>query len=262
MRPFEKDSAALYEELLGQPLPEKEVTVSELEKQYEEQNKEKPLIKIGTQKTSGGFEMIYDAGASDVINPSVAAMLKKLAARKTSVTQTAGGLSASSRAEIVNYAKKAKNADEFISYLNNKFNLEYDFTDAGARELYVRQNSAVQPSLLDDYTQSFESETLREMKREGYVSRYKADISSTFKQVDYKAAAHPVQRTTNWSASNEVSVIRQRKTEREEMIHSTGSDLNTMSPALIKSYLRHKHNADLGQSGAVNFGVNAGRHLH
>ena len=248
---FEKDSSALYEELLGQSLPEKEVSISELEKQYEEQNKEKPVIKISSKKLSDDFEMIYDSGDVEGINPAVAAMLRKLMVRKTADIQSvagvrevsvagssagAVGLTVASKAEILTFAKKAKTPEEFVSYLKNKFNIDYDFTDAGVRELYSKQNSALNTSIIEEYAHNFESESASEIKREGYVSHYKADVNSAFKQVDYAGAARSAdvasgvaenavklpegfrgtnQRTTNWAVNNELSVMQQRRYENK-----------------------------------------------
>ena len=248
---FEKDSAALYEELLGQSLPEKEVSITELEKQYEEQNKEKPVIKISSKNLSDDFEMIYDSGDVEGINPAVAAMLRKLMVRKTADIQSvagvrevsvagssvgAVGLTAASKAEILTFAKKAKTPEEFVSYLKNKFNIDYDFTDAGVRELYSKQNSALNTNIMEEYAHNFESESASEIKREGYVSHYKADVNSAFKQVDYAGAARSADvasgvaenalklpegfrgtnhRTTNWTVNNELSVMQQRRYENK-----------------------------------------------
>lgn len=269
---YEKEISKLYEELISEPVPEKEVSLSLLEEQYKEQNKTKTVLKISTKKSEAGYEMVYDTD-DDTISPVILAILKKI--------KTKEGKTESKK--IISAAKKSKTAEDFIKSLKKDYQIEYELGDKKIRELYAEQNCAnLNLEFISDYQQEYKEEADRIIAKEDYKSQSQAEIKTVYKEVELETEALPegkqpvTEYSSTWRDSIELKVIQQRKieelfdsskekdqtdyknltadektevvrlmnsmnkTEREEFFHCTGDDWDILTPLLIKEYLWRK----------------------
>lgn len=183
---FEGKVSTLFEELINKNAPQKEVSLKVLEAVYEKSvsKKNRKSVKIGFQNSEGvkdSDEEItetsasYDTGDEKTINPLILAVLKTLYVSETE-----------SRKKVVEIAKVSESREEFIRAVAKDFNVEYNFADESARELYIEQNKTVSQELLEDYAQDFEDEAEKLVANENYVSSKNIQIEPVFRQISQK----------------------------------------------------------------------------
>ncbi len=183
---FEGKVSSLFEELISKTAPQKEVSLEALEAAYEKSvsKKNRKIVKIGfknpeTVKDAGeeitGTSASYDIGEEKTINPLILAVLKNLYVSEPE-----------SRKKIVELAKVSESREKFIRVVTKDFNVEYNFADKAACELFTEQNKNVPQALLTDYVQDFEDEAEKLVTSENYVSSKNIQIAPVFRQISQK----------------------------------------------------------------------------
>ena len=179
---FESKVSDLYAELMTKPLPEKEVSLVSLQKVFERSfnRKTKKLIKIGFDVTKEPAAMdvdnknnvFYDIGTEQQINPVVFALLKKIYIDNEE-----------NKKRIIEIAALTNTKKEFINSLKKEFQLEYNFTDEIAREVYAFANPAINTEFLNECVQELEERAEQIISKADYRSLQSAEIKPVFAQV-------------------------------------------------------------------------------
>jgi|GEM_PF-1765365 len=188
---FDGKVSTLFEELMNKPSPQKEVSLEVLEEAYEKSvsKKNRKTVKLGFKnpdvvKNTGieatASSAIYDIGDAKIINPLVFAVLKMLYVSEKE-----------SRKKLVELAKVSQSRQDFIRAVAKDFNIEYNFADEAARELFAEQNKNVPQEVLADYAEDFENEAEKLVSDENYVSSKNIQIEPVFRQINQNQVALP-----------------------------------------------------------------------
>lgn len=176
---FEGKVSTLFVELINKPTPHKEVNLEVLEEVYERSLSKKKCetVKIGYMHSSAEKEtiIIYDTDDIKTINPAILEILKTLYVSKPETKN-----------KIRELAKVSESREDFIKSLSKQFQIEYNFADEIARELYTLQNKNVSKELLVDYAKDFEAEAEKLVTSDNYVSSKNIQIEPVFKQISEK----------------------------------------------------------------------------
>lgn len=176
---FEGKVSSLFEELISKTAPQKEVSLEVLEAAYEKSvsKKNRKIVKIGFKPSSVENQnfMVYDTADENTINSVILAVLKLLYVAEPEYGK-----------KIVEIAKISETREDFVRAVSKEFQLEYNFTDEAARELYTVQNKNVPQQLLTDYVQDFEDEAEKLVTSENYVSSKNIQIAPVFRQISQK----------------------------------------------------------------------------
>ena len=178
---FDGKVSSLFEELMSKPAPQKEVSLEVLEAAYEKSlSKKKKTVKLGFKSAEAGSAIAYDIGKNEAINPLVLAVLKKLYTTE-----------AENNKKLLELAKNSQNREDFIRAVSKDFQIEYNFADQTARELFVEQNKNVSQEVLADYAEDFENETSKIVSNENYKSTNNIQIEPVFRQINQNQVALP-----------------------------------------------------------------------
>ena len=188
---FDGKVSALFEELMNKPLPQKEVSLEVLEEAYEKSlsKKNRKTVKLGFKNPDAvkntGTEAtessaIYDIGDAKTINPLILAVLKMLYISEKE-----------SRKKLIELAKVSKSRQDFIRAVSKDFQIEYNFADEAAREVFAEQNRNVPQEVLAEYAEDFEAEAVKLVTDENYVSSKNIQIEPVFRQINQNQVALP-----------------------------------------------------------------------
>ena len=188
---FDGKVSALFEELINKPAPQKEVSLEVLEEAYEKSlsKKNRKTVKLGfkisetiksTDKERAEASAIYDIGDSKSINPLVLAVLKMLYVSEKESCK-----------KLVELAKVSQSREDFIRAVSKDFQIEYNFADEAAREVFAEQNKNVPQEVLADYAEDFEAEAEKLVTDENYVSSKNIQIEPVFRQINQNQVALP-----------------------------------------------------------------------
>lgn len=184
---FESSVDNLFTELVNSPLPTKEVSISELEKAFEESKKEKPVLVLGSKKENSEDKMIYDSDDEDKINPLVLSILKALSIKtssiKNSVSKSKNNIN-EIREKVLAIAKSCDTEEKFISALKKECDIEYNFTDNVARNIFIQTNKSVSEDYLTECANSIEEEVQNQILSKEYIMGSISNIKPVFSQVD------------------------------------------------------------------------------
>lgn len=188
---FDGKVSALFEELMNKPLPQKEVSLEVLEEAYEKSlsKKNRKTVKLGfknpdvvkntgTQATESSA--IYDIGDAKTINPLILAVLKMLYISEKE-----------SRKKLVELAKVSQSRKDFIRAVSKDFQIEYNFADENAREVFAEQNRNVPQEVLAEYAEDFENQAEKLVSNEKYKSARNIQIEAVFRQINQNQVALP-----------------------------------------------------------------------
>lgn len=188
---FDGKVSALFEELMNKPLPQKEVSLEALEEAYEKSlsKKNRKTVKLGFKNPdvvkNNGTEAtessaIYDIGDAKTINPLILAVLKMLYISEKE-----------SRKKLVELAKVSQSRQDFIRAVSKDFQIEYNFADENAREVFAEQNRNVQQEVLAEYAEDFENQAEKLVSNDKYKSARNIQIEAVFRQINQNQTALP-----------------------------------------------------------------------
>ena len=188
---FDGKVSTLFEELINKPAPQKEVSLEVLEEAYEKSlsKKNRKTVKLGFKnpdvvKNTGTkateSSAIYDIGDAKTINPLILAVLKMLYISEKE-----------SRKKLVELAKVSQSRQDFIRAVSKDFQIEYNFADENAREVFAEQNRNVPQDVLAEYAEDFEAEAVKLVTDEYYVSSKNIQIEPVFRQINQNQVALP-----------------------------------------------------------------------
>ena len=176
---------------MNKPSPQKEVGLEALEEAYEKSlsKKNRKTVKLGFKnpdvvKNTGieatASSAIYDIGGATTINPLILAVLKMLYVPEPE-----------SRKKFMALAKVSQSREDFIRAVSKDFQIEYNFADEAAREVFAEQNKNVPQEVLADYAEDFEAEAVKLVTDENYVSSKNIQIEPVFRQINQNQVALP-----------------------------------------------------------------------
>ena len=188
---FDGKVSALFEELMNKPLPQKEVSLEALEEAYEKSlsKKNRKTVKLGFKNPdvvkNNGTEAtessaIYDIGDAKTINPLILAVLKMLYISEKE-----------SRKKLVELAKVSQSRQDFIRAVSKDFQIEYNFADENAREVFAEQNRNVPQEVLAEYAEDFENQAEKLVSNDKYKSARNIQIEAVFRQINQNQTALP-----------------------------------------------------------------------
>lgn len=173
---FDGRVSSLFEELMSKPVPQKEVSLEVLQAAYEKSlSKKKRTVKLGFKTAEAGSAIAYDIGEHEAVNPLVLAVLKKLYTTEAETNK-----------KLLELAKTSQSSEDFIRAVSKDFQIEYNFADQTARELFAEQNKNVLQEVLADYAEDFENEASKIVSNENYKSTNNIQIEPVFRQITEK----------------------------------------------------------------------------
>lgn len=279
---IEEKVSTLVAELLGSAAPEKEVSIEQHMKPHvasygSEENK--PVVAIGNVNERKDFVPVYDTVAEARLNDFVLLILKKLYMPKS------GGKDYSRKQtelkkELLEIAEKARSGEDFIKAVSERFNIQYDIQDEGARRCLEIAYPKGTADMLSEYAEEFQRMPEKAEPKGGTVSPFIRTVSGIYRQIAPEDAtaekvrlppgARPMagktgaekgleeikaMRTRARAEKPEMSMLSEEEKkeasvlietlsteEKAEIVHLTGGDYNIMTPLLIREYLWRKKN--------------------
>lgn len=237
---FDGKVSALFEELMNKPLPQKEVSLEVLEEAYEKSlsKKNRKTVKLGfkisetiksTDKERAEASAIYDIGDSKSINPLILAVLKMLYISEKE-----------SRKKLVELAKVSQSRQDFIRAVSKDFQIEYNFADENAREVFAEQNRNVPQEVLAEYAEDFENQAEKLVSNEKYKSARNIQIEAVFRQINQNQTALPAG----------YSLMKQKKSAGGVLENITSLTSRLYEDSLLSSKDSIAHNLDETQLSA------------
>ena len=237
---FDGKVSALFEELMNKPLPQKEVSLEALEEAYEKSlsKKNRKTVKlgfknpdvvknIGTEATESSA--IYDIGDAKTINPLILAVLKMLYISEKE-----------SRKKLVELAKVSQSRQDFIRAVSKDFQIEYNFADENAREVFAEQNRNVPQEVLAEYAEDFENQAEKLVSNDKYKSARNIQIEAVFRQINQNKTALPAG----------YSLMKQKKSAGGVLENITSLTSRLYEDSLLSSKDSIAHNLDETQLSA------------
>lgn len=182
---FESSVESLCADMEKISLPKKEVYVSELEKEYDEINKEKPVVIIGKKTDKNNEKMIYDFG-EEIINLDVLVILKSIINKtETSETEFVHISKNEYEEQLIEIAKKCDSAEQFYHSIKNKLNIEFDLSVPENRELFTSINPAVSSEALLEMTSEIEEKIHNINFKDNYKNDSVSNVNVIFRQLSF-----------------------------------------------------------------------------
>ncbi len=237
---FDGKVSALFEELMNKPLPQKEVSLEVLEEAYEKSlsKKNRKTVKLGFKNPdvikNNGTEAtessaIYDIGDAKTINPLILAVLKMLYISEKE-----------SRKKLVELAKVSQSRQDFIRAVSKDFQIEYNFANENAREVFAEQNRNVPQEVLAEYAEDFENQAEKLVSNEKYKSARNIQIEAVFRQINQNQTALPAG----------YSLMKQKKSAGGVLENITSLTSRLYEDSLLSSKDTIAHNLDETQLSA------------
>lgn len=256
---FESSVENLYAYLMQKDLPHKEVSVTELEKVYEEKRKQRPTVLFSVKKNTKDYKCaIENSSESESINPLIVVLLKNLYLKNQSEKE-----------RVLFIAKASKTEEEFIERLKSECNIEYSSSEKMAQKIFRKEEH-----ILKEYVTEYEKDADDKLKNGKYKNNSIAEIKPLYKQInDYNELPSGLifmeKQPEKGINSEKIAVIQKREQQlesnniietkkipadtevknllkllsnrqREEISQICKEEL--LTPLLIKEYLKRKKN--------------------
>jgi len=169
-------------------LPEKIVDLDVIEKTFEVQNK-KPVVILGSFNKNEDSKRFIEI-SNENINPIILSILKKLTMDNANTQKHENSEKKYNNSDknrinklIEEIALNSKTENEFISKLEEKFNVKYNLSDDFACSIFTKCDSfgsKIDSSVLNDYI----TEINQKSEKENVESKLVANITPTYMQID------------------------------------------------------------------------------
>lgn len=180
---FEGKVSSFYNTLKARKLPNKEVPISILEKNYKKvlSKNHKPVVTVGFNNSTHEIDINenksiwFDIGEYESLNPVILAILRVINIQDKE-----------SKSKILTIVHNTEEPEEFVLRLSKEFSIKYNLADETAREVYALEKLNVTKEILDEYIQDIEEKAAKTVQKPEYVSSKKIEITPIFTQVDFK----------------------------------------------------------------------------
>lgn len=279
---IERTTSNLFNELIHSDMPVKKVVLAQLEKRYDEKNKDnrnRPVITIRNLNGHKNFVQVYDDGDSLAVNEVVLQILRRIWLYRQD-GQNTEEMQPEVQKILAKIAKESNSKEDFIKTLEESFQVQYDIQDETSRSLYETVHTAGTERILKDYAEEFEQQSKTKILATMNETSTIKEIPCSFEQIDISQAGTSGIRIPNGvdifsgkekpqSSIETISIMSSRKKaesiaeasltyeqkkevtalienltseERIELVHSAGDNYNNLTPLLVKEYMWRKAN--------------------